>query len=26
VVVTYLPGRKREMERKARIPFDDDDR
>ena len=24
VVTTYLPGRKREMERNARIPFDDD--
>ena len=24
VVSTYLPSRKREMERNARIPFDDD--
>ena len=24
VVSTYLPGRKREMERNARIPFDDE--
>jgi cbb3-type cytochrome oxidase subunit 3 len=24
VVATYLPGRKREMEHNARIPFDDD--
>ena len=24
VVATYLPSRKREMERNARIPFDDD--
>ncbi len=24
VVATYWPGRKREMERNARIPFDDD--
>jgi len=26
VVVTLLPSRRREMERNARIPFDDDDR
>ena len=24
VVIAYLPSRKREMERNARIPFDDD--
>jgi cbb3-type cytochrome oxidase subunit 3 len=26
LVSTYLPSRKPEMERNARIPFDDDDR
>ena len=26
LVTTYLPSRKAEMERNARIPFDDDDR